>query len=571
MTTPTMESLFERVNKLRKKQMSYLTEQANAQGYSLDPGWSVEIDPDTDRQTYVSPDRWKFTDFIYGENDELQDYTALSPEGKIYTKAELEAQQTSEAIETNPEEAFPEFYEQLKRTGVAPTPQAWLGETRVKPRYNIDEVISRLYPEQTTQSLTDLVQRDSDAFIQDLITRGDNPDTRALLTELGAEEADINELFAVSTDNPFSQFLMTALPKTVNPETVEWATQYYANNPDKLRKELITVGRNKDTEALVKSIYPSITERGIQDYFNEDFMKFGVERAEEAPRVTPQRLPTVPGITKPSLGLEIGKGKKPTKAPLITTPAGNKVSYPLTDQEWNSMTPAEKVRYMETPQKWYEERGDWSKVRVAQDRIKIIAEIMGYPTSLDTTAEQMQLVITSGLEMLGAPGVLPKGAIGGTLLAGKKLLPKSAQAVLVSLKQFLNKVGNTKLWGKTKIAPEVAEKVKTIAKEPLPEVKPPAVETTIPKEGKIIPKPTPEVTAIEKHYAYPFDTLEEKANSIRNAIASGKVKPSQFNDLLLSREARLLQGLLNSNSLMQQGPNFCKGKISLLLPAPSKH
>ena len=92
-TTSSIESLFDRINKLRKKQLSYLTaEQATEYGFDLDPDWAVKVDWDGDipRYTYVSPEKWEFSDLLYGEEGELTEYRALSPQGKLYTKAELD-------------------------------------------------------------------------------------------------------------------------------------------------------------------------------------------------------------------------------------------------------------------------------------------------------------------------------------------------------------------------------------------------------------------------------------------------------------------------------------------------
>src|SRR3990167_5757721 len=126
-----------------------------------------------------------------------------------------------------------------------------------------------------SQSLQTQIEQDPEAFLEDLRTRGDTLDTRELLRQLGGNEVTDEDLtnfftgaFQIPEEaRPFSQALSEALPLIVKPRTMEWALKYFGKNPDKLRRELVTAGRNEKTEALVKSLYPDITERGLKDYF----------------------------------------------------------------------------------------------------------------------------------------------------------------------------------------------------------------------------------------------------------------------------------------------------------------
>jgi len=316
MTIPTMESLFRRANRLRQKQLSYLTaEQAREYGFNLDPGWAVEIDygenGDEPKYTYVSPKKWKFSNMVYGNQDELTNYFTISPEGKKYSKAEYEAlfQAPPELTPTIPEitptiernYATTQQFDILRRAKTEGTldqkqltTDLWLQPWQAKelgynqgeadfllspggipqpaPAIGIEAIIGRLYEGQTIEGINTLIKTDQKAFLVDLQGKGRSEDTAALLTALGADQGTIEAFFKGMPETPatsqFGQGLMKALPLIVRPRTVEWAVQYFGNNPDKLRRELITAGRDENTEALVRQLYPQITDRGLKDYFS---------------------------------------------------------------------------------------------------------------------------------------------------------------------------------------------------------------------------------------------------------------------------------------------------------------
>lgn len=346
MTTGLLEKLSERITGIRKKQLSYLTtEQAKEYGFDLDPGWAVKIDweaaipptpyttplepgykgtPAKPRYTYVSPEGWEFADFAYGDNDELMDYLALSPEGRTYTKGELETQQLETAtLQTQYEKGLAGLepfkaeeggynlssIREALRAGISRDflTQAFGQEAvegaglpvepttfpeRIEPApvepTTADTLFQRIYPDlwrfrpeteepvDVAQQINTWISEDQEGFLEDLRKRGDTPDTRSLLRMLGGEELtelDIDDFFIgvpkISEEAvQFKQSLMSALPLIVKPRTIDWAVQYFGNNPDKLRRELITAGRNENTEVLVKSLYPQITERGLEDYFS---------------------------------------------------------------------------------------------------------------------------------------------------------------------------------------------------------------------------------------------------------------------------------------------------------------
>ncbi len=249
-TAQSIKNLYERSLKLSNMQLSptvtlYDADMAKEYGFNLDPGWGVKVDtsmPEQPRYTYVSPDRWEFTDFRYGEKGEVQDYKAISPDGNILDKTLFEAQAVQQPV-------------------VEQQPMA-------QPDYGT--LLSSVFPDKT---IDDVTKMSPEEFSNELMAKGKTEGTQALLLAFGNTQEEIDAFYSQQSQEPklsaYEQSLMKALPKTVMPETLSWAVSYFGKNPDQLRGHLITAGRNTDTEALVKSIFPKISERGLDDYFKK--------------------------------------------------------------------------------------------------------------------------------------------------------------------------------------------------------------------------------------------------------------------------------------------------------------
>ncbi len=229
--------------KLYKEKLSYLTaDQAKEYGFDLDPGWAVKTawdENDLPKYTYVSPEGWQTTDFVYGDTGDVQDYTTISPEGKRYTKAEIEALQATPFEE--PQYATQEQFDLLKKykeQGTLAekelTTNLWLtgrqatelgykvtpgedfllqtGEARARHLYgeivppDVPSLLQRVYPEKfkkspetAVQDIIGLAQQDTEAFLTDLRQRGRNPDTEDLVRTLaqGSVHTDTGEPFTL--------------------------------------------------------------------------------------------------------------------------------------------------------------------------------------------------------------------------------------------------------------------------------------------------------------------------------------------------------------------------------------
>jgi len=370
MTMPATD-IFERVKKIRQKQLSFLTaEQAKQYGFDIDPGWGVKIDYGTDGQepkyTYVSPEKWEYSDIVYGDAGDVIDYAALSPEGEKYTKSQLELPDAYAPTEIAPTEIAPEevtppvsereyattkqfeLLKEYKAEGTLAqkklTRPLWLtykqaielgyevaeGEDYLLsptapvagepyggiPQPTITEgvpevtavvapevtgILQKIYPEMydpamsygysaeelpavVAQNIQTWANQDREAFLEDLRSRGDTPETRELLQmcsdKILSEEMKDDFFAGIPQVGKLQQVLMDALPHLVKPRTLEWASEYFSKNPDLLRRELITTGRNIATEKLVRQLYPDITEQQMKDYFSLDALVVEKKAAE---------------------------------------------------------------------------------------------------------------------------------------------------------------------------------------------------------------------------------------------------------------------------------------------------
>ncbi len=263
-------------------------------------------------------------------------------------------------------------------------------------------------------------------FLEDLTLRTTPENVTRVLGMIGiTQDMLLSVLPPERQDRRLTETIQAVFPEY----TIEDFNYLIENEWDTFIKEIRKVGGTEEKKALLK------------------LMGYSDERIELM-------------LPEPPLGLK--EFRPITKPPKITTPAGNVIDYPMTDAELESMTPPERVAYQANPQQWLTDRPKWSSLRTETDRIKIVLEALGYPTSVDTTAEQMQLFMVAGLEMLGFPRVLPKGEFGGLYLLGKGQLPKGAKASLEVAEQFLKRIANIRLWGKAKVPPETLAKVKQV-------------------------------------------------------------------------------------------------------------
>lgn len=341
MTMPTSRDIFtdlySSISEMRKKQLSYLTaEQAKQYGFDLDPGWAVKVDWDGDmpKYTYVSPEKWEFSDFVYGDAGEILDYTAISPEGARYQQEDIEQQQAE--IERQQEE-YQEFVTRLEpyRTEggydiaaalqeipaeeltkyfgadifqIATQTERWqefvdtyrkVFPSTYHAEYEAPFAITQLYeeiPESAIRAEVSSLQTDEglQAFLTKLRNRGWNENTEALLRMLIGEEATLDVIGEFFTGIPnYSEFpknLTAALPNVARsgyePALHEWAVDYFQNDMLGLRRSLIFEGRNESTERLVRQIYPDITEQQMKNYFDIEMLAIEQEAARGGKGIT---------------------------------------------------------------------------------------------------------------------------------------------------------------------------------------------------------------------------------------------------------------------------------------------
>ena len=209
----TTEALWRRLSELRREQLRYLpAEEARAYGFDLEPGWVVKIDwvEDVPKYTYVSPEKWEYSDLVYGAEGEIEEYTALTPEGETYTKAELEVlekeYQVSEAeyqailTSLEPFKTPEGLYDVTEAMKVIPRetlirvfapedlaqPVAEAASYQLKAQ-DMQGLLARVYPEragETLETIQNWASENTEAFIEDLRSKGKSPDTEALLRTL---------------------------------------------------------------------------------------------------------------------------------------------------------------------------------------------------------------------------------------------------------------------------------------------------------------------------------------------------------------------------------------------------
>ncbi len=270
----------------KRKVGTFTPQEARFLGIELQPDWTLRIEPGTNgdvpRQVFISPDKWEFSDIVRGEQGEVQDFRAISPEGQTFTKVELEE------FEAQPTEVTPTpvrdvdlLYAEYQRTGGTLSFLDWqLAGTPIRPEAEVSftEALQTVFPERLEpeapigiteiEQIRVLATENPAQFISDLVSRGRTPEVELLInTYFDVQPGDIDRLFEQLPDaeaRPFRE----ALPLLVTERNREVMVNYFFENPDALRRALIGVGRNPGTEALVSLLYPLITDKGMGDFFS---------------------------------------------------------------------------------------------------------------------------------------------------------------------------------------------------------------------------------------------------------------------------------------------------------------
>ncbi len=189
----------------------------------------------------------------------------------------------------------PETEELLKRLSPFATQEEVEGF--FAPSMQVSDESNRLFYDVFPKGLDvvafmDLGQDKPEELLKLIWMRGDTEASRNLIKSLWPQitDEDITGLFTEAKQQfmpeperpALSPLLIDALPKVVTVDTLDEMYDFFSDKPEVLRSNLITVGRNDDTEALVRELYPGITEQGIKDYFSSAARR--VER--EALRIT---------------------------------------------------------------------------------------------------------------------------------------------------------------------------------------------------------------------------------------------------------------------------------------------
>ncbi|KKN45281.1 hypothetical protein LCGC14_0684670 [marine sediment metagenome] len=123
-------------------------------------------------------------------------------------------------------------------------------------------------PQMVFESLGVLVQQQPVELLEQLVAKGRTPEVELLInTYFDVQPGDIDRLFAEMPDAE-ARLFREALPLLITDRNKDAMLTYFFENPEALRRNLIGVGRNSSTVALVKSLYPEITDKGMSQYFN---------------------------------------------------------------------------------------------------------------------------------------------------------------------------------------------------------------------------------------------------------------------------------------------------------------
>uniref|UniRef100_A0A6M3XEJ8 ParB-like N-terminal domain-containing protein n=1 Tax=viral metagenome TaxID=1070528 RepID=A0A6M3XEJ8_9ZZZZ len=197
-------------------------EEAKVRGYNLQPDWSLRVGNNGDGDTIVSPDKWEFRNFTYGEAGEVQDYVAFSPEGKQFTRVELEQFEKQPKTLEEVQALDKEFKDLLERSYVSKDLEerkqistriseieVLLRDTSQVPvptleesanKLDLEVAISKLYPDMLTiyegetdtiddkvkqviERIGQVAQRNPQELIQEIVSKGDRVSGEAILKQ----------------------------------------------------------------------------------------------------------------------------------------------------------------------------------------------------------------------------------------------------------------------------------------------------------------------------------------------------------------------------------------------------
>jgi len=124
--------------------------------FQLDPGWMLKVTPPVDGKepkiSYITPENWEIT----------QEQTYISPEGKMFTKEEIEAQLVAPEIPLEVEQVFGRVFPTVEDAGQVLT---WATESeenlneflelvhRIGRTEDTEDLLSKMFPEITPEQV----------------------------------------------------------------------------------------------------------------------------------------------------------------------------------------------------------------------------------------------------------------------------------------------------------------------------------------------------------------------------------------------------------------------------------
>jgi len=237
------EAIEEEKKRIRQRQpitpTFYTVEEARELGISLEPGWSLKVWPARDGGQpdvrFITPDKWEIT----------EDDRYISPEGKSYTRQELEAKQTFEEQEAIPEIETPvvsqprikdfSYAEQAEELDIDRLGDIWAavfpGEKGFDTLTELEEASSRLQliQSQLTEAMPPTekmsfemeragLERQLEDFWLRFRIAGRTPESERLLSMIGATPEDIELIYAPAISEEIPS---TGLPIPMQSDTGE--------------------------------------------------------------------------------------------------------------------------------------------------------------------------------------------------------------------------------------------------------------------------------------------------------------------------------------------------------------
>ena len=223
---------------------------------------------------------WGFDprDVVRDTEGNIIDYVGISPQGQTYYKKDLEALLAGETPQVSTLATGKQRAGMLGEVPIAPPK---LSPIDIQGLFSLDSSMRKLYPElfssgqQSSEVFSTLVtqaSQNTETFWDNLQKKGRSQETDTLLKSMGVDQPTIDKLYGGKLPAPGLDGIPTlfenALPLIMTPRTTDTMIRLFTGRPDVLRRNLITAGQNDNTVALVKALYPDITDRGISDYFS---------------------------------------------------------------------------------------------------------------------------------------------------------------------------------------------------------------------------------------------------------------------------------------------------------------